>query len=98
MQATSAAVLSASSFISRDTRLPLSTLLLPLIEQLNTQHEYPVRILYKEGYEESMVKTFPALTARDPEAIADAIAEADVMATAVGVNILKFIFEMLPGT
>ncbi len=29
-----------------------------VIEQLNTQHEYPVRILYKEGHEESMVKTF----------------------------------------
>ena len=68
-----------------------------VIEQLNTQHEYPVRILYKEGYEESMVKNVSCVDGKDPEAIADAIAEADVMATAVGVNILKFIFGNIAG-
>ena len=62
-----------------------------VIEQLNTQHQYPVRILYKEGFEETMVKNVSCVDGRDPEAVADAIAEADVMATAVGVNILKFI-------
>ena len=68
-----------------------------VIEQLNTQHEYPVRILYKEGYEESMVKNVSCVDGKDPEAIADAIAQADVMATAVGVNILKFIFGNIAG-
>ncbi len=62
-----------------------------VIEQLNTQHEYPVRILYKDTYEESMVTNVACIDGKDPDAIAAAIAEADVMATAIGVNVLKFI-------
>lgn len=62
-----------------------------VIEQLNTQHEYPVRILYKDTYEESMVTNVACIDGKDPDAIATAIAEADVMATAIGVNVLKFI-------
>lgn len=62
-----------------------------VIEQLNTQNEYPVRILYKDTYEETMVTNVACIDGKDPEAIATAIAEADVMATAIGVNVLKFI-------
>jgi len=62
-----------------------------VIDQLNTQHQYPVRILYKDTYEESMVTNVSCVDGKDPEAVATAIAEADLMATAVGVNILKFI-------
>ena len=64
----------------------------PVIQQLNSQHQYPVRILYKDSYEESMVTGVSCVDGRDQNAIAAAIAEADVMATAVGVNVLKFIF------
>ena len=64
----------------------------PVIEQLNAQHQYPVRILYKDTYEESMVQNVSCVDGRDQNAVAEAIAEADVMATAVGVNVLKFIF------
>ena len=62
-----------------------------VIEQLNTQNQYPVRILYKDTYEETMVTNVACIDGKDPEAIAAAIAEADVMATAIGVNVLKFI-------
>ena len=62
-----------------------------VIDQLNTQHQYPVRILYQDTYEESMVTNVSCVDGKVPEAIAAAIAEADLMATAVGVNILKFI-------
>ncbi len=62
-----------------------------VIEQLNTQNQYPVRILYKDTYEETMVTNVACIDGKDPEAIATAIAEADVMATAIGVNVLKFI-------
>lgn len=62
-----------------------------VIEQLNTQHQYPVRILYKDTYEETMVTNVACIDGKDPDAIAAAIAEADVMATAIGVNVLKFI-------
>ncbi len=64
-----------------------------VIEQLNTRHSYPVRILYKDTYEEQMVEKVSCVDGRDPEAVATAIAEADVMATAVGVNVLKFIID-----
>ncbi len=63
----------------------------PVIEQLNRQHQYPVRILYGDRYEESMVQNVSCVDGKDTGAVAEAIAEADVMATAVGVNILKFI-------
>lgn len=62
-----------------------------VIEQLNTQNQYPVRILYKDTYEETMVTNVACIDGKDPDAIATAIAEADVMATAIGVNVLKFI-------
>ncbi len=65
----------------------------PVIEQLNTQHCYPVRTLYKEGSEEMLVKNVSCVDGKDPEAVATAIAEADLMATAVGVNVLKFIIK-----
>ncbi len=63
-----------------------------VIEQLNTQHEYPVRILYKDTYEETMVKNVSCVDGTKVEDIAEAIATADVMCTAIGVNVLKFIF------
>lgn len=62
-----------------------------VIDQLNTQHQYPVRILYQDTYEETMVTNVSCVDGKVPEAIAEAIANADLMATAVGVNILKFI-------
>ncbi|MBR4868766.1 MAG: mannitol dehydrogenase [Clostridia bacterium] len=62
-----------------------------VIEQLNVQNQYPVRILYKDTYEETMVTNVACIDGKDPDAIAAAIAEADVMATAIGVNVLKFI-------
>ena len=67
----------------------------PVIERLNTQHSYPVRILYKEGYDEKMVEKVSCVDGNDMDAVAKVIAEADVMATAVGVNILKFIIKNL---
>lgn len=64
----------------------------PVIEQLNARHQYPVRILYQDTYEERTVQNVCCVDGRDQNAVAEAIAEADVMATAVGVNVLKFIF------
>ena len=63
----------------------------PVINQLNTQHSYPVRILYGDSYKEEMINNVDCVDGKDVNAVAKAIANADVMATAVGVNILKFI-------
>lgn len=63
----------------------------PVVTALNRDHSYPVRVLSGGGHRDVTVKNVSAVDGKDPEAVARAIAEADVMATAVGVNVLKFI-------
>ncbi len=64
-----------------------------VLNALNTAREYPVRTLFHEGYEEQMIKNVSGVDGNNIEAVAAAIAGADVMATAVGVNVLKFIIK-----
>ncbi|MEK3732974.1 MULTISPECIES: mannitol-1-phosphate 5-dehydrogenase [Paenibacillus] len=62
-----------------------------LVSELKQRGEYPVT-LASEGQETTIVKGVTALnSAAEPEAAARAVAEADLVTTAVGVNILKFI-------
>lgn len=67
----------------------------PVVDGLNNAHKYPVRIISSEGFEDVDVLNVSAVNGNDVDAVATAIAEADVMATAVGVNILKFIIPNL---
>ena len=62
-----------------------------VIDKLNEDGCYPIYITEKDGYREYIVAGVHGVNGRDNEAIAEAMAEADIMATAVGVNILKFI-------
>ena len=62
-----------------------------LVDSLNNTHEYPIYITGKNDYEKFTVKNVRAVNGNDIEAVAEEIATADVMATAVGANILKFI-------
>ena len=62
-----------------------------VIDKLNADGEYPIYITEGDGYREYLVTGVSGVNGRDNEAIAEAISEADIMATAVGVNILKFI-------
>ena len=62
-----------------------------VIDKLNRDGQYPIYITEGEGYSEYTVTGVHGVNGRDNEAIAEAMAEADIMATAVGVNILKFI-------
>lgn len=64
-----------------------------VIDRLNADREYPVYITAGDHYDISPVKNVYGIDGKDIPAIADAMAEADIMATAVGVNILKFIAE-----
>jgi mannitol-1-phosphate 5-dehydrogenase len=66
-----------------------------LIKAINERHEYPVRIISNNGYEDILVDGVNIINGNDKEAAANAIAEADIMATAVGVNVLKFIVPNL---
>ena len=62
-----------------------------VIDKLNTDGQYPIYITDTDGYREYLVTGVHGVCGRDNEAIAEAMAAADIMATAVGVNILKFI-------
>jgi len=62
----------------------------PVIKALQTENRYPVRIVSTQGYEDVWVENVTAANGNLPEAV-DAIANCDIMATAVGARILKFI-------
>ena len=62
-----------------------------LLAALNTKKEYPVRILKGDSYDEVMVQNISGIDGNDLAAVSTAIAEADICATAVGVNVLKFV-------
>lgn len=60
----------------------------PVVEILNRDHSYPVRILSGDTYEDLCVTNVSAVDGADPEIVVKTIAEADLIATAVGVNVL----------
>ena len=62
-----------------------------VVDKLNTDGQYPIYITDEDSYREYLVTGVHGVNGRDNEAIAEAMAKADIMATAVGVNILKFI-------
>lgn len=62
-----------------------------VVDALKSDHRYPVRIVSSQGHEDIEITNVDAVNVRDVEAVAKAIADTDIMATAVGVNILKFI-------
>lgn len=59
-----------------------------IIGALNERGEYIVEVLSNDSNEEVVVKNVSGIDGMDADAVATAIAECDVMATAVGVNIL----------
>ena len=63
----------------------------PVVNTLNEKHCYPVRIISGNSHQDIDVTNVCAVNGNDGAAVADAIAHADIMATAVGVNVLKFI-------
>ena len=62
----------------------------PVIKALQEKEKYPVRIVSTEGHEDVWVENVTAANGNLPEAV-EAIANCDIMATAVGARILKFI-------
>lgn len=62
-----------------------------VVETLKRDHHYPVRYVSSEGHEDVIISNVTAVNGNDSDAAAEAIASCDVMATAVGARILKFI-------
>ena len=63
----------------------------PVINALQKQGKYPIRIVSGDGHEDVWVEHVTAVNGNDLEAASDVIANCDIMATAVGARILKFI-------
>jgi len=66
-----------------------------LVRQLNADRTYPVRIISSELTREIVVSNVRAVSGRDIAAVAREIADAEIMATAVGVNALPFLVPAL---
>ncbi|MBR0190125.1 MAG: mannitol dehydrogenase [Clostridia bacterium] len=62
-----------------------------VINALNEKNEYPVNIVTSDKNEEKTVKNVYGIDGKDVELVASEIAGCDIMATAIGVNVLKFI-------
>ena len=62
----------------------------PVVKALQENRRYPIRIVSTEGFEDTWVENVTAVNGNLSEAV-DAIANCDIMATAVGARILKFI-------
>ena len=63
----------------------------PVVKALQENHTYPVRYVSSEGHRDVWIQNVTAVNGNDTEAATDAIANCDIMATAVGARILKFI-------
>jgi len=59
-----------------------------IVNALNVQRRYPVSIVSNSGNRDIWVENVDCVNGLEKENVADAIAECDLMATAVGVNIL----------
>ncbi len=62
-----------------------------LVDALNERRCYPLRIISDKGHTDMQICNVQAVNGNDTEKVAKAIAQADIMATAVGANILKYI-------
>ena len=63
----------------------------PVVRELQERRCYPLRFVSNDGNEDVWVRNVTAVNGNDVQATSDAIAYCDIMATAVGARILKFI-------
>lgn len=63
----------------------------PVVKHLQEKQCYPIRYVSSQGFEDVLIENVTAVNGNDTEAASNAIAQCDIMATAVGARILKFI-------
>lgn len=68
-----------------------------IINALNSEHRYPVTVVSKNPPVDIWVENVKGINGMDRESVINAIAGADAMATAIGVNILPRIVPLLAG-
>ena len=64
-----------------------------IVERFNRNRTYPVNFVSDEGSQEIMITGVRAVNGRDIDAVADEIADAEIIATAVGVSALPHIVK-----
>ncbi len=62
-----------------------------VVDTLNRDGRYPLRYVSAEGFTDEWIENVSAVNGNDSDAVAKAIAECDIMATAVGARILPYI-------
>ena len=63
----------------------------PIVEKLNADHKYPLKIVSNEGSREVTVNNVSAVDGNDSDAAARAVADCDISATCVGAGAIKYI-------
>ena len=63
----------------------------PVIEKINADHEYPLKIVCGDKEDVITIKNVSAVDGNDTEAAAEAVSKADVCATCVGAKAIKYI-------
>ena len=63
----------------------------PVVKSLQENRRYPIRYVSGKDHEDVWIENVTAVNGNDVEAASDVIARCDVLATAVGARILKFI-------
>lgn len=66
-----------------------------LIKNLNTTHSYPLYVTNGSEYDKREVTDVHAIDGRDIDAIINAVDQADICATAIGVNVLPIIAKTI---
>ncbi len=66
-----------------------------LVERLKAAGQYPVHVTRGDDYAVEWVKNITAISGRDGALVAETIASADILATALGVNILPRVAQLI---
>ena len=66
-----------------------------MVDMLNAAGRYPIYVTKGTEYVAEWVENIKAVNGRDEQAVIDTIADTDIMATALGVNILPFVAPLL---
>ena len=66
-----------------------------MVDAINEAHEYPIYVTMGDRYEPTWIKNVRAVNGRDEAAAISEIASADLMATALGANVLPFVAPLI---
>lgn len=66
-----------------------------VVDEINKEKKYPIYVTRGTEYVPEWVENVDAVNGRDEQAVIDTIADTDILATALGVNILPFVAPLI---